>query len=240
LRYRVWQAVWWLTWRSPRAYALVARVRGRREYFRRDFDLAVDGYPRSGNSYARAMLEVTQPPELRLRAHGHNPCFVYRMLELKVPVLFIIRRPEDAVTSWAHYKRWPVERALAHYVVMHRLLATVRERLVTVPFELLTTDFRAVISRFNARTGLRLREDFDEEAAVAEAWRRLDEKTLVKYGQDPVGRHYRPPVTPDPARQAARETLRSRSCRLGMRQADLLYRGFMETALEGAGGNRRS
>lgn len=64
----------------------------------RQIDLIVEGYPRSGNTYAEHMLRI-MCPGLRWISHTHSQGTLLWAEKHKIPSLVIIREPEDAVIS---------------------------------------------------------------------------------------------------------------------------------------------
>jgi hypothetical protein len=91
--------------RSPWLYCAAARARrGRnRSIVGQNTDLLVEGFPRSGNTFAVAWLALALP-DLRVASHVHHPAHVRRAQQLGVPALVVIRPPRDSVLSNLVYR----------------------------------------------------------------------------------------------------------------------------------------
>lgn len=95
--------LWMFLGREPWGLRLLqgyARVRQRDIGFAsRRTDLIVEGYPRSGNTWAVAVLRTTQTRPLILAHHVHGPAQARLAARYGVPMVVIVRRPGDAVAS---------------------------------------------------------------------------------------------------------------------------------------------
>lgn len=67
---------------------------------RRTTDVVLEGYPSSANSYSQALLRFAFDG-VSLSSHTHCVANLKLAMIYKVPVVFVIRRPEDAIASLA-------------------------------------------------------------------------------------------------------------------------------------------
>ena len=119
-----------------------------------DTELVVEGFPRSGNTFAVAAMRVSQPRAVRLAHHTHAPAQVLTATRRKIPTLVLIRRPADAVVSLlVRRPALTASQAFRAYLDFYRRIRPVAGDYVTAGFEEVTTDFGAVIERLNARFG---------------------------------------------------------------------------------------
>jgi hypothetical protein len=117
-------------------------------------DLVIEGYPRSGNSFAVAAFTAAQPGEVRVAHHTHAPAHVLAAVRRCVPTLLVLRDPDEAVVEFALAKpAIGVTWALRAYVRFHEPLLPVADGLVVGPFPEVTGAFGAVIERVNRRFG---------------------------------------------------------------------------------------
>jgi len=153
-----------IVWRSPLLYFFYGGLRSNRGVYDRDFDLAVEGFPRSGNTYARKMFEHTNRDKIRIRSHGHRPPFVLAALQLAKPVALLVRKPLDAAVSWHIYTGLPLEYILNQYILYHRILLPFRKNLLIIQFgDLVEKPFAHQLERIEERFKLGLRTKIDEE-----------------------------------------------------------------------------
>jgi hypothetical protein len=115
----------------------------------------VDGFSRSGNSYAVCALRLTQPG-LKIRGHLHLPAYPIYALKNGKPVCILLRKPIDAVVSWAIYAAKPLEDGLDAYIGYYSALVAYRSQLAVIPFEELTKSIQSVIKHINSRFDLNL------------------------------------------------------------------------------------
>ena len=62
-------------------------------------DIVIEGFPRSGNTFAVALFKVTQKKNINIACHRHEIGHIKLALNLKKPIIVLIRNPEDAVIS---------------------------------------------------------------------------------------------------------------------------------------------
>jgi hypothetical protein len=144
-----------LTWREPLLYLPFGLLRGRGNVLRGDYDVWVEGYPRSGNTFCTATLQVANPG-LRLASHKHLPAYVIQAHRRRKPGVLLIREPADAAVSWAIFTGHALEDCLDYYVDFHAALLDRRRELEVVEFAELTADPNVVIRRLNQRWALGL------------------------------------------------------------------------------------
>lgn len=143
-----------LTWRLrcrrflyPLAISLRPRKRGL--LVRRSNDIVIEGYPRSGNSFAVQAFQWMNSGA-RVAHHLHAPVQVSRGVSYGVPIVVLLRNPEDAVASalvQAPFKS--LRESLKEWIAFYTVVLRERPRLVLAPFEEVTSDFGSVIRRVN-------------------------------------------------------------------------------------------
>jgi hypothetical protein len=141
--------------RYPLLYLPIARLRGQRGVITRDTGFVIEGYPRSGNTFATAAFGMAKSgPQPRVAHHTHAAAVVIAAIRRGIPVLLLIRRPEDAVLSVAiRQPDLSLRAALRAYVGFYGPLLRYRDDLVVATFEDVVRDFGAVTRRVNERFG---------------------------------------------------------------------------------------
>jgi hypothetical protein len=176
-----------------------------------DTEIVIEGYPRSGNTFAAAAFEMAQGRPVRIARHLHAPAHVIAGVRRGVPVMVVVRRPEDAVVSEViRHPGLTVGQALRHYASFHRHLEDYRSGFVVAPFERVTGDFGAVIEAVNTRFGTAFHL-FDHTPENVEAvFRRVDEMDREDTGRratDPAATTARPVASRDEAKEGLRMEL---------------------------------
>lgn len=174
--------VWLERW--PRLHVRLLRLRHRnRPFLARivgpDTQIVIEGYPRSGNSFANRAFAYAQPTEVRIATHTHAAAQVEVAARRGLPTLVVVRDPAEAIPS-LHALREQVRRTdpgrppvdvideLRRYVRFHRRVLTVADRVVVAPFAEIVTDYGEVIRRVNARFEVDF-EPFDHTAEHVDA-----------------------------------------------------------------------
>jgi hypothetical protein len=116
--------------------------------------ICIDGFPRSGNSWAVATFRKWNPNVL-ISHHLHAPGPVIAALKQRIPTAVLIRDPADAVASYLIYRRGAisVRCALAAYISFYLPLMRYRDKFVLCPFDDVIADPRSIVSRVNSQFG---------------------------------------------------------------------------------------
>jgi hypothetical protein len=131
-------------------------------------ELVIEGYPRSGNTFAVAALQYAQPRELRIARHTHAPAQVIEGVRRRLPVLVLVRDPRDAAASLViHDPNVSMEMALRRYIRFHSRILPYHTGYVVGTFTEVTTNYAPVIERLNHAFRLSL-TPFEHTAANCE------------------------------------------------------------------------
>jgi hypothetical protein len=194
----------------------------------RDTQIVIDGFPRSGNTFAVIAFSMAQTDEVEVAHHVHLPAQILAAVKARLPTILLIREPEEVVTSLVlRFPHISLTKALHRYVRFHRLLAQYRGGVVVADFPEVVSDYGAVIRRVNERFDTRFAEfrhtpeDVDACLALIGDWDR---------GRFGSGEAFdRRAARPSSARESMKTEIRPsyRSARLaGLRgEAERLY-GF--------------
>ena len=146
----------------------LARLRGHGEVVDERTDLVIEGFPRSGNTFAVAAFRLAQEPRaVRVAHHVHAPAQVLRAVALGVPALVLVREPEEAVVSLlVRDPERPPAALLRGYVRFHEPLLPHLDAIVVATFEEAVGDLGRAIRRVNERFGTRFRPFEHTEANV--------------------------------------------------------------------------
>jgi hypothetical protein len=168
--------------RFPRLIPILAPFR-RAETVAADTRFVIEGFPRSGNTFATAAFEVaTKPRKPKLGHHVHSPAHVLAAVRLGIPVLVVTRPPRDAVLSFViQQPHVSIAQALRAYVRFHQTLLPHLDRFVVATFDQVTRDFGEVLDRVRARYGTPWTFEHTEENA-REALRLIEEENRRRWG----------------------------------------------------------
>lgn len=155
----------------------------------RDAELTVEGFGRSGNTFAVTGLRRSQQRPVRIISHFHYPFAVARSVAHGVPVCLVLRDPTESIVSYCQYSEWPPRRFAEDWLDYHRAILRYAGDICIVRFEDFTADFNILIDAMNDRYDMRLRRVTDLQAfndavftdieqAQARAEGAVDERTV--------------------------------------------------------------
>jgi hypothetical protein len=180
----------------PAVYLPFARVRYRRipnRLVEADTELVIEGFQRSGNTFAAAAFDFAQGRPIKSAHHLHSSAQVLEAVRLGVPVLLLIRDPRDAVIS--HVIREPcvtMRQSIAAWTRFYDRLLPVTDRVFVADFSRVSTDFGAVIRDFNVRFGTGYKEFDHTEENVARCFDAIEERNRARFGTIVEGKVARP------------------------------------------------
>jgi hypothetical protein len=169
----------------PRVYIPFARWKYRRLPHRvvtAGTELVIDGFQRSGNTFAQIAFELAQPRPVRVVHHLHAPAQIITAVEMAIPTILLIREPEEAILSHVIFEGGiSVDQALRHWVRFYERLLPYRSGVVVGEFREVTSDFGSVIRAVNNRFGTAFAE-FAHEENEEEVFRRIEERNRARWG----------------------------------------------------------
>ncbi len=167
-------------------YRLLRTSKDLRRVVTPDTQLVIEGFPRSGNSFARRAFVMAQNESFdrtRIAHHLHVPAQVIRAARWQVPTLVLIRRPRDAVMSFAIWDPISVDQALRYYLSFYETVEKHRDAYVLGLFEEITEDFGQVIDRINVKFGTSFSLFRHDEENVSKVFADMETQARKKYGE---------------------------------------------------------
>lgn len=128
--------------------------------------IVIEGYPRSANSFAIQAFMASQNCEsFQIGNHTHSPANIIRGVQLKIPVLLLIREPKDAILGSVVYEsirygeiakgleKKQIKIHARRYIDFYRVLIPYLDEIVVAQFTDVTSDFGKVIENINQQYG---------------------------------------------------------------------------------------
>ena len=151
-----------------------------------DTQVVIEGFPRSGNSFARRAFIMAQEETFdvtRIAHHLHVPAQIVRAAQWRIPTLVVIRRPREAVVSFAIWDPISVDQALKYYISFYETSEMYRDAFVLGRFEEITEDFGQVMKRINDRFGTTFSLFRHDEENVSKLFTGMEAHARKKYGE---------------------------------------------------------
>ncbi len=224
--YRVWHYAFG-AWPSL-FYPLYAWREGARSPHpvRRDTDIVIEGYPRSGNTFVVHAFRLAQDRPLRMADHIHVPAQVMRAAAYGIPACVLIRRPDEVVRSLTvKYPELDVRHALQGYINFYTACWAYRDRFVVAAFDTATRDVGTVIDAVNRRFGTQFRRFDHAPAVAARVFAQLDRRNAAINLGDP-----RASYRPNDVKEAEKQRLDLAPHAAQLARAEEVYRRYLTLA----------
>jgi hypothetical protein len=148
-----------------------------------DTQLLIEGFPRSANTFARVAFNTAQSGRVRI-AHGlHVPAQVVRAAQWQIPTLLLMRKPKDAVLSFAIRDPISIDQAFRYYISFYETVEEYRDTYVLGLFEEVTEDFGEVIRRINNRFTTTFTPFSHDERNVDGVFARIEKNSRKRFGE---------------------------------------------------------
>jgi hypothetical protein len=139
-----------------------------RPWVSRTTEIVIEGYPRSGNTFAVVAFRQAQGREIEIAHHLHAAAQIKRAARLDVPAIVLIREPSEAILSLVvrdpqASMRW----ALRSYIRFYSTVIPYLEKTVVAPFATVISDLASIIRMVNTRYGTAFKEFVPTEDALS-------------------------------------------------------------------------
>jgi hypothetical protein len=170
-------------------------------------EIVIEGFERSGNTFAVIAFSRSQPHPVEVAHHLHAAAQVIEAARRGIPALVLFRRPEEAILSFMlFHPALAASQAMRTYLRFYSPLLPYKDRFVLARFETVISDFGSVIHCVNEKFGTEFAEFDHREANVRESFMRMDRDERAKLGklwvEETVAR-------PSAWREEAKEAIRS-------------------------------
>lgn len=117
-------------------------------------EIVIEGFPRSGNTFAVAAFMLSQNRPVNIAHHSHKIAQVAIAVKAEIPALVIIRHPADAVVSLVlRYPFLSLSQSLNSYIRYYNGIYPYRDGYILSRFENIINDFGTEIIKLNRKFG---------------------------------------------------------------------------------------
>jgi len=148
-----------------------------------DTELVIEGFGRSGSTFAVLAFEQAQERPVKTAHHTHAAAQVKVSARMGIPTVVIVRDPMDATLAHMVRRKIPARPALRSWIRYHRHLLPYRDRIMTTTLASVSSDFGAVIRAVNERFGTSFKEFEHTPANEAHLFEQIEADNLRKYGE---------------------------------------------------------
>jgi len=197
-----------------------------------DTDIVIEGFPRSGNTFAVAAFLVANGRTVRIGRHLHGAPHVLRAVRYGLPTLVLVRKPADAVPSYlVRRPSLTPEDALLEYLDFYRTAWRVRDGFVVGLFDDVVSDYGAVLHAVDDRFGTHFARWEPTEENQAAAFALVEEMNLRECQGRLVETHVgRPSAERTDRNHEIRSRMREARAQRLLTEADDLYTRYIVLA----------
>lgn len=193
-------------------------------------DITIEGFPRSGNSFARSAFMSAQPDKVCIATHVHSAAQVRQSVHLGIPTMVLLRHPADACLSLvaldyeiAGTRPEDISTAKATATLIENLGAfnrfyrdtlNVYDSVVIAEFSIVTADYAEIIRRINCKYGTQFTQ-----------YQNSPENDTQLF--DKGGFHLSPNENRNAIKSAIRSILQSAAVRPTLEQAEQAYHAIL-------------
>ncbi|MDE2597570.1 MAG: hypothetical protein KGL44_11900 [Sphingomonadales bacterium] len=114
----------------------------------------IEGFPRSANTFSVVAFQQAQHRPVEIAHHLHAIAQVVSGVRQGIPVIVLIRKPEDSLRSLrVMFKQRGDDAALKRWIRFYTAIAGMRDKVVIAEFSRVIADFGTVIDEVNAKFG---------------------------------------------------------------------------------------
>lgn len=152
----------------------------------RHSDIVIEGFPRSGNTFAYTAFVMAQPRPVRAAGRVHAPAQLIAAARWGIPGIVLIRHPDEAIPSFLiRHPRTGARQAMRGWLRFYEPLRPHLKKLVVGTFDRVTTDFGSVIERVNERFGTDFVPFQHTDENVRKVWEAIDRDYQTRVGEGP-------------------------------------------------------
>ncbi len=194
--------------RSPGMFAVLSRIQPRYRSVRvsPDTDIVIEGFPRSGNTFAVVALQLVQERPLSISRHTHAPAQILSGVRHGKPALVLIRDPIDAVVSLL--LREPAlssAQVLRSYAHFYNAIYPYRASVVVATFGQVTNSFDGVVAKLNETFGTAFASFEHSDENIRRCFMAIERMESQDSGKAPRETHVaRPSAYRDDKKEVAR------------------------------------
>jgi hypothetical protein len=149
----------------------------------RQSDIVIEGFPRSGNTFAYTAFVMAQPRPVRAAGRVHAPAQLIAAARWRIPGIVLIRHPDDAIPSFLiRHPQTGVRQAMRGWLRFYAPLRAYLNRLVVATFDQVTRDLGHVIETVNDRFGTDFMPFHHTEENVRKVWETIDRDYRTRVG----------------------------------------------------------
>lgn len=148
-----------------------------------DTELVIEGFGRSGSTFAVLAFELAQDRPVKTAHHTHAAAQVVVAARMGTPTVVIIRDPMDATLAHMVRRKIPAKPALQSWIRYHQHVLPYKDRILTTTLASVSSDFGLVTRAINDRFGTSFNEFEHTGANESHLFELIEDGNRKKYGK---------------------------------------------------------
>ena len=137
-------------------YRLLAPPRNVAFLISPDTEIVIEGFPRSGNTFAVVAFQLAQKKKIKIAHHLHAEAQILEGVKRSLPVIVLIREPLATIRSLnISHPDIAVDVALRRYFRFYNITRSVLRHVILAKFEDVIKDYGKIIERVNHKFSTR-------------------------------------------------------------------------------------
>lgn len=191
-------------------------------------EITIEGFPRSGNTFAVAAFCYAQKRSVIVARHTHAPAQIDLALKYGIPVILLKRDPMSSISSLLVRERdLPVDLAIKRYMWYYSNVMKYREKVVVVDFSDLISNYASEINKVNVLYGTNFNSYVNNKINDAKVFE-IVEKMEEEDAQGPLRETHvsRPSISRKNTVLNIKSILRNRNYSFAMKKCGNLYKSL--------------
>ncbi len=211
---------WRYLFRAKANYSLVSE----------ETDIVIEGFPRSGNTFAVAAFSFAQVSHVHIAGHTHRAAHVITAVKSHIPTVVIIRNPRDTALSCVIRSPFlSLEQALKGYIRFYQRLMPYKYGVVFARFEEVVSNFGTVIEEVNEKFGTVFKIFEHTDANVAQCFQQIEKLHRNSTGDGSIFETAiaRPSIEREKLKSQLQTELQNEQLQAVLKQAEDIYENIV-------------
>ncbi|VEP12686.1 conserved hypothetical protein [Hyella patelloides LEGE 07179] len=163
----------------------------------KDTEIVIEGFPSSANSFAVKAFEMSQPHQVKIAHHLHDPAAIIAAAKSGIPCILLIRDPEDAIMSYLirfisqgetnlNNSINIISNQLNKYIDFYSSLIPYQKEIIVADFSEVISDFGQIITKLNHKFGTNFQEFIHNESNVDKCFKLIEKYNSQAFGKGKV------------------------------------------------------
>ncbi|MFX1282122.1 MAG: hypothetical protein ACFFB5_00645 [Promethearchaeota archaeon] len=196
----------------------------RERLVREKTNIVIEGFARSGNTFALCAFLFAQKKKIAVAHHIHTPIQIIKGVKLGIPTVVLIRDPKETMLSYL-VRGGPYiipEIALQKYIHYYESIKPYLDDVVIGEFKEVTTDFNSIIKKINKKFGTNYAGFVHSEKNIEKIFSTITQLNK-RYDQGRMNRIPRPSVTKELLKMRLKPKLNNLKTQKLFKRAKIVY-----------------